>query len=124
MKQLFTFTHACDDAVTRVTDTLSRAGLRVSRSFDLRVARAAHVDCSCPHHGTEQCDCQMVVLLVYRGTRAPATLVCHGRDGHTVLVLVDTPEQRPASELEAAIVASLNADAFMRLNHERVFDAV
>ena len=32
-------------------------GLQVVRSFDLKVARAAHVGCTCPHHGTDQCDC-------------------------------------------------------------------
>ena len=86
---------------------LERAGLQVMRSFDLKVARAAHVGCTCPHHGTEQCDCQMVVLLVYGQDGPPATLVVHGHDGQTQIALVDTPEQRPAPQLVDAIVRAI-----------------
>lgn len=125
MKQLLTFTLACNDALTHVTRALTRTGLRVTRSFDLQVARAAHVDCACPHHGTKQCDCQMIVLLVYgSATAQPATLVCHGRDGRAELILADAPEQRPTPELEAAIVAALNAEALAGLKHDPVVDAI
>ena len=78
---------------------LEQSGLKVVRSLDLKVARAAHVGCTCPHHGTEQCDCQMVVLLVYGQDGPPVTLVVHGHDGQTHIALVDTPEQRPAQQL-------------------------
>ena len=82
---------------------LERLDLQVMRSFDLKVARAAHVGCTCPHHGTQQCDCQMVVLLVYGKDSYPATLVVHGHDGQTHIALVDTPEHRPAPHLVDAI---------------------
>ena len=78
---------------------LEQFGLQVMRSFDLKVARAAHVGCTCPHHGTDQCDCQMVVLLVYGPDGSPVTLVVHGHDSQTHIALVDTPEQRPAPQL-------------------------
>lgn len=83
---------------------LSLAGLQVMRSFDLKAARAAHVDCTCPYHGTDQCDCQMVVLLVYGQDPTPATLVFHGHDGQTQIALVDTPELRPSAPLTKAIL--------------------
>jgi hypothetical protein len=91
-------------AIEQLLRKLNLAGLQVVRSFDLKVARAAHVGCSCPHHGTEQCDCQMVVLLVYDQDGPPATLVIHGYDGQTQIALVDTSEQRPASQLVEEIV--------------------
>lgn len=86
---------------------LEHFGLQVVRSFDLKVARAAHVGCTCPHHGTEQCDCQMVVLLVYGQDGPPVTLVAHGHDGQTHIALVDTPEQRPAPQLVEVILQAM-----------------
>ena len=72
---------------------LVSAGLQVVRSFDLKAARAAQVDCACPHHGTVQCDCQMVVLLVYEQDSLPFTLVLHGHDGQTQIAFVDPIEK-------------------------------
>jgi hypothetical protein len=86
-------------AIAQSVQRLDQAGFQVMRSFDLKVARAAHVGCACPHHGTDQCDCQMVVLLVYGQDEMPATLVVHGHDGQTEIALVDTPEQRPSPQL-------------------------
>jgi hypothetical protein len=86
-------------AIAQSIRRLERFGLQVMRSFDLSVARAAQVGCTCPHHGTEHCDCQMVVLLVYGQDGPPVTLVVHGHDGQTHIALVDTPEQRPTAQL-------------------------
>lgn len=90
-------------AIEQSMRRLDQAGFQVMRSFDLKVARAAHVGCACPHHGTDQCDCQLVVLLVYGQDETPVTLVVHGHDGQTEIALVDTPEQRPAPELVTQI---------------------
>jgi len=74
----------CDQVVDRLCAFFERRGLRVVRSFDLQVARAAHPGCTCPHHGTAQCTCQMVVLLIYAGEAYPkAVLVVHGHDNRT-----------------------------------------
>ena len=80
-------------AIDQFIQRLGQAGFQVLPSFDLKVARAAHVGCACPYHGTDQCDCQMVVLLVYGQDETPVTLVIHGHDGQTEIALVDTPEQ-------------------------------
>jgi hypothetical protein len=93
----------CAIAVDQVAQKLEQAGLQVTRSFDLQMARSTHSHCTCPHHGTERCDCQMVVLLVYGKTGRPATLVAHGRDGVTQVSLVNTPALRPEASLEDAI---------------------
>lgn len=68
----------CEQVQTWVTQQLTDAGFRVVQTFDLQVARLAHSDCTCPHHGTDKCDCQMVVLLIYRKREHPVTLVLHG----------------------------------------------
>lgn len=80
-------------AIPRATQALEANGLSVLPSFDLQVARSSHLHCSCPHHGTEQCDCQMVVLLVYDQADTPVTVVAHTTRGETRFELVDSPQQ-------------------------------
>ena len=81
--------HSCDEALPWTMKQLSRAGLRAVQTFDLHTARLALHDCPCPNHGTYECDCQMVVVLVYGKTQEPVTLILHGNDGQTWL---STPE--------------------------------
>ena len=109
-------------AIEASTRCLEQSGLQVMRSFDLKLARAAHVGCTCPHHGSEQCDCQMVVLLVYGRDSFPATLVVHGHDGQTHFALVDTPEQRPAPQLVDAILRAMlpNGEQGRKITHFRL----
>ena len=73
--ELGTLARGADEATTWVTTRLEARGLSVTRSFDLRSARAAGGRCTCRSHGTAACDCQMVVLLVYGRQRAPATVM-------------------------------------------------
>jgi hypothetical protein len=105
-----TLEQPCDVAVDWLTDRFSQSGLSVIRTFDLQVARDSQVICPCPHHGTEQCDCQMVVLLVYASTPQPVTIIAHGYNNRTWFSVVDTPQQRADPRLEAIIrrlIASL-----------------
>jgi len=97
----------CDDAIDWVARQIGRAGLQVMRTFDLSVARHTHASCPCPHHGTEQCDCQMVVLMVYGNECQPISIVAHGYNGQTWFSVVDTPQQRADPRLEAAIRQAL-----------------
>ncbi|MBI2332662.1 MAG: hypothetical protein HYU84_10975 [Chloroflexi bacterium] len=81
------------------------------QTFDLHDARSGLHDCPCPNHGTEDCDCQMVVLLVYRQNAdastalntSPATLILHGNDGQTWLSIADTPSQKTSAATLTAI---------------------
>ncbi len=107
-----------DPAVALVVATLARAGLEVKRSFDLQVARATHVGCTCPHHGTEQCSCQMVVLLVYGTGLEPASLVAHARDGVTEFTLADLPESPRHQDLELRIRRALLEARLMGLDQK------
>ncbi len=90
----------CDTAVTEITGALENAGLRVMPSFDSSLAASP---AACPHHGTEQCDCQIVILLVYGKDGYPATLMAHGQDGETWISIASAPGQRPLPHLETAI---------------------
>ena len=105
--EILTLQTDSQSAIEQSMRQLELAGLQVLRSFDLKVARATHVGCTCPHHGTDQCDCQMVVLLVYGQDEPPATLVIHGHDGQTQIALVDTPYQHPTSHLVETILQAV-----------------
>lgn len=94
---------SCEAAIDWVIRQMERAGLQVVRTFDLHNARHTHASCPCPHHGAEQCDCQMVVLMVYSGSRQPVSMLAHGYNGQTWFSLVDTPQQRADPHLETAI---------------------
>ena len=96
----------CDTALQWANQRLVGAGLRTVRTFDLQDARIGAHDCSCPHHGTEQCDCQMVVLLVYGNDKEPETLILHGSNGKTRLSLGHT--MRPVSCLANRIQMALD----------------
>jgi hypothetical protein len=85
MSPFLTVSRTCDQTLPQVIQELHQAGLRSVQTFDLHIARAAVHDCSCPHHGTDQCDCQMLVLLVYGSTTEPVTLILHGNNGQTWL---------------------------------------
>lgn len=83
---------------------LSGAGLRVMQTFDLRRTSPLNLgSCPCPHHGTDQCDCQLIVLLVYGEEEHPVSLMLHGNDGQTWLSLVDHPGQWADAKTVAAI---------------------
>ncbi len=94
---------ACDEAVDWMVRKISQAGLSVRRTFDLQMAMHTRLACPCPYHGTEACDCQMVVLLVYAARGEPVTLIAHGFNQQTWFSLVDTPQQRANPRLEATI---------------------
>ena len=79
----------CDATVSVFVERLRQSGLQVVRTFDLRETRCADSECTCPNHSTEQCDCQMVVLLVYGDDGRPVSLIAHGHDGRTWLSLAE-----------------------------------
>ena len=82
---------SCSEVLHRLQRAIVATGLRVIETFDLQNARLGNTDCTCPNHGTAACDCQMVVLMVYGETGAPAMLMLHGNDGQTWIALLDDP---------------------------------
>ena len=98
---------SCDDTLLWMSQCLPAAGLKMLQTFDLHDARFADAGCTCPYHGTDQCDCQMVVVLIYGKVEEPATLILHGNDGQTSLSLVNTPLQHPDPSLQRKIEQAL-----------------
>ncbi|MDT8304542.1 MAG: hypothetical protein RRC07_01290 [Anaerolineae bacterium] len=97
--ELGTLPFSSNEAKEWVTARLEKAGMRVSPSFDLRSARAVSSSCTCPYHGSDACDCQLVVLLVYQPQpRTPATVVLHSHQGLTWITLPETPNT-PLAEM-------------------------
>jgi|GEM_PF-447094 len=106
---------SCDGTLQWTKEQLAQVGLRTVQTFDLHTARAGLHDCPCPNHGTIECDCQMVVVLVYGKTEdvstllstSPVTLILHGNDGQTWLSLADSPGQKFDMNLSAEIKQAL-----------------
>jgi hypothetical protein len=84
----------CANALQWTQQQLLRSGLRPIQTFDLQSARLGLHDCTCPNHGMENCDCQMVVLLVYGQAAEPVTLILHGNSGKTWIAVSDNPLYR------------------------------
>ena len=124
MTQSLLFNCNGETAAQAATQVLIRQGLRVVRSFDLHAALATHADCECPHHGTEQCSCQFVVLLVYGAPStstefAPVVVTTHSRDGQAEVEIVQDAnahtepwlaEQVTAGLLQAALSVQIAPD--------------
>ncbi len=106
----------CREAVEWIIEQFASSGLQAVRTFDLQVARQANVECPCPHHGTEQCDCQMIVLLVYKTGHQPISIVAHGYDGQTWFSVVDSPQQRADPRLEASIRHTIFSHGLPKVN--------
>jgi hypothetical protein len=99
----------CAETLRWTKMQLSQANLRAVQTFDLNIARSALHDCSCPNHGTEECDCQMVVLLVYGKATEPETLILHGNDGRTWLSIAEIPNQKKNTDTVTAIRHALGS---------------
>ncbi len=99
MKNLVTIFESSEISLVRVAELLFEHGFQVERSFDLRIAAKADIKCSCPHHGTKLCDCQIVVLLIYGSKKGPETVVAHSQDGRTHFSLVNKPGHSESSNL-------------------------
>lgn len=118
--QVFYLPEDCQPAIERVEQLLSGFEMRIVRSFDLRTARAIQSGCTCPHHGTTDCNCQLVILLVYLAGFQPATLVAHSRDGHTWLSLVSPPDQPVENKLVFMIQQALRQANQVPLNQQGI----
>jgi hypothetical protein len=93
----------CAEALQWTHQQLMRAGLRAVQTFDLHAARAGSHSCACPNHGTDECDCQMVVLLVYGKAEDPVSLILHGSDGQTWLTIAENARGKSDTTLAAEI---------------------
>ena len=93
LTSILTLHQPAETAVVWTMQRLIARGYQVEQTFDLHAARISQVNCPCPYHGTNDCTCQMIVLLVRNQKAQPVTLVVHGHDGQTSLSLVDIASQ-------------------------------
>ena len=107
MTLLFSIDQDCEQFARYAAGQLNGAGLQVVRSFDLQAARAAQPGYACPFHGADACTCQMIVLLVYSRGGLPVTLMIHGHDGQTRVLLVDRPGQRVDALEKTSVLRTL-----------------
>jgi hypothetical protein len=101
----------CDTALQATKKKLTQTGLRALQTFDLHTVRHIQPDCPCPNHGTADCDCQMVVLMVYGESAEPVPLILHGSDGQTRFSITDDPSQRVDRKLVVSIKEALDIKA-------------
>ena len=109
---------SCEAVVSRAVKLLNSAGLQVIQSFDLRTARLLIPDCACPHHGTAACDCEYIVLLIYRGNNPPLTLIVHGYDNYSWLLLADSPGQDVDSQLAGLVSQILSSEHVLAVDED------
>ena len=110
---LMVFYKNCNQVINEVFRLLTSSGLSVVESFDLQVARASHTGCVCPHHGTDQCTCQLAILLVYGEDAMPVSLMVHGNDERTELLIVETPGQMIMPAMKTKITSTLQPAYFI-----------
>lgn len=104
LTSILTIHKSAELAVAWTIQQLTTHGYQVERTFDLHAARISQVDCSCPYHGTSECTCQMVVLLVYNNGSQPVTVILHGYDGQTSLSLADTGNESMDAKIIQALI--------------------
>ncbi len=99
------------NALAIVIAALEHHRLTVLRSFDLRSALMGDVDCGCPDHGTDACQCQYAVLLAYGPSqtagRPPATVTVHSRAAAAWVTVVQDANAPPDPALVDLILAAL-----------------
>ena len=98
---------SCDETLKWSEEQLMHAGLRPVQTFDLHTARIGMHDCPCPNHGTDECDCQLVVLLVYGDMDKPETLILHGNGETTWLSITNNLVSIATGSLTECIMNTL-----------------
>ena len=96
---ILTLNQEAEIAVIWAMSQLKVRGFQVERTFDLHTARMEHANCPCPHHGTIDCTCQMVVLLIHGIDQQLVTLIVYGNDNHTCLSLVESANQPDGAKI-------------------------
>jgi len=120
MNESLVFNFDSETSTKAAIAALAWHGLYAVRSFDLRSALDAHGGCECPHHGTAQCNCQFVVLLIYherplggevslqdRHAVEPLVLTMHSRDTVTDARIVHDATTIPEPHLTEQVIAAL-----------------
>jgi hypothetical protein len=100
---ILTLSQSAEVVIVWTKNQLQAHGFHVESTFDLHAARLAQANCPCPNHGTSDCSCQMVVLLVHGYEAQLGTIVVHGNDSETCISLLDKSNQ----SIEEKIIQAL-----------------
>jgi hypothetical protein len=114
------FEKTCNQVLTLVNEKLTGSGFRTVQTFNLQTARLAHLECQCPHHGTSDCNCQMLVLLVYGKQEDPATLIIHSQGEKTGVSLSGPGGDHAAQNLGSTIRRVLVSQSSYALTPQEV----
>ncbi|MGA2764771.1 MAG: hypothetical protein ABSG17_15585 [Spirochaetia bacterium] len=96
----------CQTILEGLLPRLASKGFEARTMFDLHQARRSSESSDaavCPHHGLGECSCQYVVLQIRRLGGSPSSVVLHGSDNSTRVVLVSAPDEK----VDAGIAAEL-----------------
>ena len=85
--------------IPEVTLALAKHSLPVVLSFDLRAAQAGQSACACHTRSTSQCECTLVVLLVYGAAPEPLTLIVSGCGSQTEVRIAQDADVHPDPRL-------------------------
>lgn len=96
-----------EKALHSIQASLSQAGFSTVQTFNLQAAQLSSQESGCLTHESEECDCQLVILLVYGEPAEPATLVLHGNHAKTWLSIPESALLVPNTGLIGAIQKAL-----------------
>jgi copper chaperone CopZ len=117
MRPTFFINRVFDEATRITVETLSNQSYRVVTSFDLQNAAASHELCTCPHHGTDKCTCQYLVLLAYPCNQGkPLVIAVHGRGQKSYVSLLEGQE----NEWLAALLPLVTKEGAINYLNENV----
>ena len=102
----------CNCTATQATDQLNAAGYTVVRSFDLISAQPIIANC----------DCQVIILLVYGQEGPPATLIFDGTQFSTSVFLEHDPERILGSRISALLSKIPGAEQSLESNLNKIID--
>lgn len=118
---LVTINSKWEKALSCTTQYLERHDFKVVCSFYIQMDFPVNINCSCPNHQTEECNCSMAVLLLYSTKKPPVTLLVHGHEEHVSFFLSDSQQQYPDAETAERMKSLMKSEEFIKFSAE-VFD--
>ncbi len=98
-------------AKPKITESLRVAGFRTIQTFGYRFADLVP-GLDCPHHEAEDCDCEIIVLLLHSKEFSSVSILGHCQNGRIEFSLTDCPNATAISEVIAR--AFLNAHRMLQ----------
>lgn len=101
----------CLTISNRVVQEVEAAGLETRRTFDLDIVRSGNPQFQCPIHGSNDCTCQLVILLVMMRYGRSVTVILEGRD-HQTWVYLDEGHAAADEEVDPRLTGALSQAFF------------